>query len=100
MTRNIAINISKKNSLRAHEDLSAITEMKSEDMHSDESTVLQEAIARLPEDLTKDLILFYYKGYTTSEIAEMHNITRDAVCKRINTAKELLRKILAEGDRK
>ena len=96
-TRNFAINISKKNSYRHHEELSDGIEIQDTGESVDDTIDLQNAIAMLPEDLSKLLILFYDKGYTTAEIAKMQNMKQDTVRKKLLKAKRLLEQILT-GD--
>ena len=52
---------------------------------------LKEAIKRLPQDMQDVLILRYYHGFTTKEIAQVQGLKQDTVQKRIKRARELLK---------
>lgn len=58
--------------------------------------LLKSAIGRLPDDLREAIILCYFAGYTTKEIAKYQNVKQDTVQKRIKRAKEMLREMLKE----
>ena len=50
----------------------------------------------LPDELREPLILRYYYGFTTPEIASLLGISLPAAYKRIERAKTALRKMLGE----
>lgn len=93
--RNCAINIRRRELLRAHapeEDVQAVSEHISPDLE----VAVADAIARLPEELSELLVLCYFDGYTTKEIAEMKDLKQDTVQKKLKKSRELLRKMLSE----
>lgn len=58
---------------------------------------LKRAISRLPQ-IYKDIIyLHFLEGFTVKDISKMLDISREAVWKRIERAKKLLKSILEEG---
>ena len=56
------------------------------------------AIMNLPRKLREVILLDYYRGLNTLEIAEILNITQPAVTGRLKRAREKLKNILKEGD--
>lgn len=58
---------------------------------TDDKNYIRQTIAKLPEELKKVLILFYYIGLTQKEIGEILKITERAVEGRIYRAKQKLR---------
>ena len=59
-----------------------------------DSLSLKDAIRRLPQELQDVLILYYYHGLSTKEIAQIQGIKQDTVQKRIKHARELLKEQL------
>lgn len=55
---------------------------------------IQEALAQLPDDQRKALVLAYFKGYTQSEISEALEQPLGTIKTRIRLAMQKLRKIL------
>ena len=58
------------------------------------STEVRAAMDRLPEDLRKTLILYYFKEEPVKDIARILSITEDAVYKRLSRAREQLKEHL------
>lgn len=59
---------------------------------------LKKAISRLPQ-IYKDIVyLHFLEGFTVKEISKMLSISQEAVWKRIERAKKLLKSILEEGE--
>ncbi|NEP12242.1 MAG: sigma-70 family RNA polymerase sigma factor [Symploca sp. SIO2C1] len=58
-------------------------------------TVIQEAIASLPERFRDTFILHFYHQRTHTEIAQAQGITYDNVCKRISLARKQLKEMLS-----
>ena len=63
---------------------------------NEEIIAVRDTIARLPEELREVLILSFYGGYTTREIAAYQNVKQDTVQKRIKRAKQQLKEMLSE----
>ena len=61
------------------------------------STEVRAAMDRLPEDLRKTLILYYFKEEPVKDIARILSITEDAVYKRLSRAREQLKEIMLNG---
>ncbi|NEQ69915.1 MAG: sigma-70 family RNA polymerase sigma factor, partial [Symploca sp. SIO2D2] len=62
---------------------------------AEKATVIEEAIASLPERLRDTFILHFYQQRSHTEIAEMQSITYDNVCKRISLARKQLKEKLS-----
>ena len=93
--RNCAINIRRRELLRAHvpeEDMQAV----SDHIPPDEEVIIADAIARLPIDLSELLVLYYFDGYTTKEIAGMKDLKQDTVQKKLKKSRQMLKKMLTE----
>ena len=56
------------------------------------------AVMNLPRKLREVILLYYYRGLNTMEIAETLNITQPAVTGRLKRAREKLKGILKGGD--
>ena len=61
------------------------------------STEVRAAMDRLPEDLRKTLILYYFQEEPVKDIARILSITEDAVYKRLSRARESLKEIMLNG---
>ena len=103
VVKNIAIDIYRK--LRKKgvadtiiEDEIDISEVERKVFDEFEYDVLRKAIGSLPETQRCVLILRYYHGMATSDIASMLGITARAVNTRINRAENRLTKMLKEGE--
>ncbi|NEQ70160.1 MAG: sigma-70 family RNA polymerase sigma factor, partial [Symploca sp. SIO2D2] len=62
---------------------------------AEKATVIEEAIASLPERLRDTFILHFYQQRSHTEIADMQGITYDNVCKRISLARKQLKEKLS-----
>ncbi len=93
--RNCAINIRRRENLRTHAPEAAVQSFPDTSSRETEF-MLAETIARLPEELSELLVLYYYDGYTTKEIADAKGMKQDTVQKKIKKARELLRRMLSE----
>jgi len=62
---------------------------------AEKATVIEEAIASLPERLRDTFIKHFYQQRSHTEIAEMQGITYDNVCKRISLARKQLKEKLS-----
>ena len=60
--------------------------------------ILLQTISELPPNYKDVLFMYYVNNYTTKEISEILNISVDAVWKRIERAKKLLKEKLKEGE--
>ena len=58
---------------------------------------LSEAVNRLKPEFKEVVLLFYYQGYSVSDIAEMLEIAEGTVSSRLSRAREKLQKDL-KGD--
>lgn len=61
---------------------------------------LAEALAAIKSDYADILTLKYYYEYSNAEIADLINLSYDAVCVKLNRAKAALKKLLSEGGMK
>ena len=93
-----AINIYKKDHMRRPEDIDEHLELSGGDAGPDVILVLKDAIGRLPAELREALILSFYNGLTSEEIARIQNIKKDTAQKRIKKAREQLRRMLSEDE--
>jgi len=105
-TRFAALNALKLRARRRHYEQAACTSRRELDSQSDPSVqsehnwqsvepVLDEAISRLPAADQTAVVLKFFRGLTTREIAAMTGATEQAVQKRVGRAIERLRKQLA-----
>lgn len=62
----------------------------------EENKALMEAVAMLPHSFKIVILLYYIEGYSQKEIAEILSVSENAVKKRMQRAKEALRKKLEE----
>ncbi len=65
-------------------------------LSAEDIDLLKSAVGRLPDDLREAIVLNFYAGFTTKEIARFQNVKQDTVQKRIKRAKEMLREMLKE----
>jgi RNA polymerase sigma-70 factor (ECF subfamily) len=65
-------------------------------LSAEDMDLLKNAIGRLPDELREAIILNFFAGYTTKEIAKYQNVKQDTVQKRIKRAKDMLREMLKE----
>ena len=61
-----------------------------------ETSELQDAVAQLPGAYKEMIILYYYEGYRIKEIAKITGQKPSAVQKRLERARQMLRKTLEE----
>lgn len=94
-----AIDIYRKNRSHSTEPIET-ADAKAALPDTDAVLMAKEAISRLPEQLRDTLILSVYCGFTTAEIADVQNVKRNTVQKRLIRAKELIRAMLAEDHAK
>lgn len=59
---------------------------------------LADAMARLPAHAREILLLRYYNGYSTTELADFFGVLFAAVKKQLSRAKSALKKRMEEGD--
>ncbi len=57
-----------------------------------------DAISQLSERYKDIIVLKYYHGFSTAEIAKIHNISKETVRKRIERARQMLLKKIDGGD--
>lgn len=69
------------------------------DERSEREIELDEALARLPDDLRETVELRYSSGLGVGEVARAFGISRFSARRRINAALKMLEKELGEGDR-
>jgi RNA polymerase sigma factor (sigma-70 family) len=79
--------------------LAASLPASGEPQADDEFADLRAALARLPEDLSLPLLLFYDEGRSTQRLAEILGLTQGGVCARLYRARRELRRLLEEEDR-
>ena len=60
---------------------------------------LRSALARLPEEHSLPLLLFYYDGKSTRKLAEELGLTEGGACVRLYRARKALRRLLEEDTR-
>lgn len=101
IVRNISINIYRKNKKNSEQlaelddNQPAVTVNFFENIDRDE---LIQTISSLPFIYKDILFLYYINQYTTKEISKMIDISVDAVWKRIERAKKLLKQELKKGE--
>ena len=94
--RNKAIDIYNYNKKKINEELDENMEEMSTDFTSDDLMDLERGLLKLPEDLTELLELFYFRGYSTQEIAKIKGMKQDTIQKKLKKSKLLLKKMLTE----
>ena len=57
---------------------------------------LHDALQRLPEDLRTPLLLFYFNGRSTKQLAIELDLTQGGACTRLYRARRELRRLLEE----
>ena len=70
-----------------------INQLQSNASDPGDSISLKDAIKRLPKDLQEALVLVYYHGLSTKEIAQIQGVKQDTVQKRIKRATTILNNI-------
>ena len=93
---NKAKNILKKNKRTETDDLHDSVPIASPGLSGEDLELLKNAIGKLPDELREAIILNFYAGYTTKEIAKYQNVKQDTVQKRIKRAKDMHREMLRE----
>ena len=73
-----------------------IISIPSEEKDADTSIVLKDAVKKLTPPLREAIVLYYYRGYSVLELAELLNIPEGTVKSRLSTARKQLRKELSE----
>lgn len=68
----------------------------SDTLHAEQREIVQQALAQLPEEQRRTLLLSYYEGLTQSEIAEKLETPLGTVKTRMRTGMLKLRELLAE----
>ena len=96
VVENKAKNILKKNKRTETDDLHDSVPIASPVLSGEDLELLKNAIGKLPDELREAIILNFYAGYTTKEIAKYQNVKQDTVQKRIKWAKDMLREMLKE----
>lgn len=95
VVKNTSVNLYRKNeNTREHED--SFTDLKEtiDYLERLEYAQLLKIISSLPESSREIMFLFFVEGFNVREIADMLNITQNAVYKRLGRAKKLLREAL------
>ncbi|MBQ3416911.1 MAG: sigma-70 family RNA polymerase sigma factor [Ruminococcus sp.] len=80
----------------AEEQEKVIISIPSEEKDADTSIVLKDAVKKLTPPLREAIVLYYYRGYSVLELAELLNIPEGTVKSRLSTARKQLRKELSE----
>lgn len=93
---NKAKNILKKNKRTDTGDLNDTVAVASSGLSREDLELLKNAIGQLPDELREAIVLNFFAGYTTKEIAKYQNVKQDTVQKRIKRAKDMLREMLKE----
>jgi RNA polymerase sigma-70 factor (ECF subfamily) len=62
-----------------------------------EHSHLHAALASLPEEYRLPLVLYYFDGHSTRNLAEILGLTEGGACTRLCRARKLLRQALGEG---
>ena len=65
-----------------------------------DQAALAEAVNRLPPEFKEVVLLFYYQGFSVTEIAIMLSIAEGTVSSRLNRARTRLKKDLSDSDPK
>lgn len=78
---------------RKNENIDDYENLPQEPRDPDEHYVL-DAIMRLPQDYKSAVYMYYYEGYTTSEIAEHEGCTESGIRSRLSRARKQLMNML------
>lgn len=101
ISRNTAINLYRKNKERAEhcsELTEDVTDVSDEFFEQAEYSVLVDAIKKLPQIYKDVIFLFYLQEFSAKETARMLRITENTVRQRALRARQMIKKILEEGE--
>ena len=93
--RNEAIDIYNSNKRHLFEELDENLAEKRSEYAPDILIDLKNCLLKLSEDQTELLELYYYRGYTTQEIAEIKKMKQDTVQKKLKRSREQIKKMLS-----
>ncbi|MBR3767755.1 MAG: RNA polymerase sigma factor [Clostridia bacterium] len=96
-TVNRCHDIYRKNSVRAHEDLSEAHNVSYKEHFGEDNISILEAVEKLPEKIKTVVILHYLEGFSVEETAKMLKISASAVKMRLSRGRDAL-KILLEKE--
>lgn len=64
--------------------------------HNPEQSDLYHAVMELPKKYRIPIYLHYYEGYSTQEIGELLNISKNTVCSQLKRGREKIKQLLME----
>ena len=92
VTINKSINVAKSNARRQKKESFVNREVKTDPKFDD----LDYELSKLSADDREIIYLRYYEGYSAREIAELMNMTEQAVFKRLSRARNQLKEFISE----
>lgn len=95
-TRNFAVIITRNTALDMLKKLGRETELSENLAQAEEIRLTASPLEKLPKTYRDVLIIHYQYGYSVPETAKLLGLSRDAVYKRIERAKQELAKIIKE----
>jgi len=98
MTRNFVIIITRNTALDILKKLGRETELSENLVQTEQRQLGDSPLEKLPKTHRDVLILHYQYGYTIPETAKLLGLSRDAVYKRIERAKQELARIMKEEE--
>ena len=97
-TRNFAVIITRNTALDMLKKLGRETELLENLAQTEQTSLADSPLEKLPKTHRDVLILHYQYGYTIPETAKLLGLSRDATYKRIERAKQELTKIMKEEE--
>ncbi len=97
-TRNFAVIITRNTALDMVRKLGRETELLENLAESEQTHFTDSPLEKLPKTYRDVLVMHYQYGYSVPEIAKLLGLSRDAVYKRIERAKQELARIMKEEE--
>jgi RNA polymerase sigma-70 factor (ECF subfamily) len=94
--RNLCLNRLRYNRYRRHDDLDETLSERLAAPSKEDHSYLLEAVSRLPEAMRDSIYLFYWEGYSTSQIAVLLDRRENTVRSDLSRARKRLKEILKE----
>ena len=94
--RNLCLNRLRYNRYRRHDDLDETHSERLAAPTKEDHSYLLDAVSRLPEAMRDSIYLFYWEGYSTSQIAVLLDRRENTVRSDLSRARKRLKEILKE----
>lgn len=94
--RNLSMNRLRYNRYRRHADLDETLSERLAAPSKEDHSYLLEAVRKLPENMRESIYLFYWEGYSTSQIAVLLDRRESTVRSDLSRARKRLKDILKE----